>query len=162
LTKRGDPGGQNGEIRRVEQRQAMAPGAPAYLGDQPDPSGLAATSTDLYFTSQQADGKVFRCSLGPGGCTGLTDLTATAGVTISYPRMVLVDSRHVYWTTYVEQGQVMRCPLAGCAAGPLQQLASGQQYPSGIAVTDECLFFFSHGDNDTCDNGCVWSMNKPS
>ncbi len=51
-----------------------------------------------------------------------------------------MDTDHVYWTNYIENGQVMSCPKSGCNGSPTT-ISSGEASPYAIVVTPDTLYW---------------------
>jgi sugar lactone lactonase YvrE len=101
---------------------------------------LAADGTNVYWTnagSASFDGTVVKYSLAKKAPTTLASDQ-------SLPYGIALDGENIYWVT--EAGEVMKCPLQGCPAGPdggtsPVVLASGQNGPLGIAVDKTSLYW---------------------
>jgi hypothetical protein len=52
---------------------------------------------------------------------------------------IAVDSKYVYWLN-TANGEVRRCGLGGCANKPTT-LATGQNAPGSLTVTDDALYW---------------------
>jgi hypothetical protein len=95
----------------------------------------------------QSDGaNCGRCAhdCGGGGCTMGACQPFTIASGLNTPRDISVSGGNVYWTDHSASGDVSVCPVTGCTGMP-QQLATGLQLASGIAVSGSALVFGCYG-----------------
>jgi hypothetical protein len=113
--------------------------------------GLAIAGGSLFWTSHPKDaGAVYSCPL--GGCASPTLVASSGGS----PFDLAADGTYVYWTTDTG-GQVLRCPLAGCANQAPFVVADNQAGPGGIAVDASGVYWLNRtaGTVLRCDtSGC--------
>lgn len=117
------------------------------LGPSSDAYSIVVNSTDVYWTTYQSDGAVFKCAV--GGCGGAPTVFYSGKVSgdasIDVPvRGIAIDSTSVYWVAYPGQGAwvVLTCALAGCGGAPtIVASGSGSLFPEGLAVDGTTVYW---------------------
>ncbi|MDB4943926.1 MAG: putative serine/threonine-protein kinase pknH [Labilithrix sp.] len=94
------------------------------------------------------------------------DALGSLASTLSDPRMVIVDTKNVYWTSHGRAdkatGAILTCPLEGCAGGVPTVLANGQRAPKHITQDDAAIYWTNEGlGGGTGQDGQVWKVAKP-
>jgi hypothetical protein len=119
---------------------AIAGGKPTPLSQgQAEPSGLAIDTTEAFWACNN-DGNV-------AGVTFSGNDSTTLATVQGYPEDVATDGTNVYFTdtlTVPGEGAVMRCPTAGCSAGPLVLAADA---PTALDVAVDTAFVYWLGSD---------------
>jgi len=111
--------------------------AVALSSPQDHPSSIAVNSTNVFWANgngSSGDGAVKKTGL-DGGAE--TTLATSPGIPGAYKGLA-IDSSNVYWTGDSSPGSVSYVPIVG---GASTVLASGQDAPWGIVVTDGYAFW---------------------
>jgi len=105
---------------------------------------IAVDSTNVYWTTTQADGSVMKCAI-----SGCDDAPTAIATNQEFPwGIALDDAGGIYWTnggaSDAATGAVMRCDIAACAGGPTV-VASSQAHPGGIALDSTRVYWANSG-----------------
>lgn len=128
-----DAQGPNGKVFRVPLDGS---GAAELANGQSSPSAILVDGSDVYFITSDALMKV------PAAGGPVQKVADAENATYSG---LAVDADHIYWTDYTSPGRTMRIAKAG---GPPEMLASGDGYPSGIAVAGGQVYWAVLSDNE--------------
>jgi hypothetical protein len=105
---------------------------------QSGPGGIAIDATSVYWANFR--GTVMRLPLGGGTPTELSSEPSSG----TGPGSIAIDSTTVYWTHSGGTGMVRRVPIAG---GIADTLATGQEWPQELVVSDGYLYWTNSGDS---------------
>ena len=100
-------------------------------------SGLAVDASNVYWAT---DTGVMKCAV--TGCGGVPTPVFSESFAPADSAAIASDGTNVYWSNY-SAGTVEVCPVSGC--GTPTQLASNQNYPTGIAVDSSHVYWGSIG-----------------
>jgi hypothetical protein len=99
------------------------------------PRHITTDGDRVYWVTE--DGFVMSHAKAPGGATTMLAANQTGAFNI------IADDQYVYWTRNIKDGNVSRVPKGG---GPVEDLATGQKYPLGLA--QECGTVYWTNQND--------------
>jgi hypothetical protein len=101
---------------------------------------LAVDDTNVYFTNLDGN-TVYRVSK----VDGSNPVKIADQPDALRPHSITVDGTYVYWTNYDNiNGEVRRCPIAGCGSNP-STLLSAANYPGSIFVVGNRVFWAEDG-----------------
>lgn len=104
-------------------------GAPTLVVTALNVHGLAFHQGKLYFVTNGAGtGTLARCD--PTFCT----IPEFVAKNLAAPWNLAVDDAGIFWTSFIDPGQVLRCPLATCPDGP--SVIAQQQASPSLITTD--------------------------
>ena len=126
----------NGAINYCPLSGCNASSPPSLVAGIGKPSGLAADSSNIYWSSQSAQ-QILECNL-PDCSNGATALAAgQAGV-----NAIAVDASGLYWTLGTA-GEIASCTLPSCKT--ITTVASSLTTPRTIALSKEAIFVSEGG-----------------
>lgn len=124
---------------KIGKRQLGAGGQPSDLAlALVDPSAMALDADNVYWTSMNTDGGVYRTAKTGGAPVALAGQQPRAA-------SVAVDTAGIYWSTWGDPqqpgtGKVFSAHLDGSARATL---ASGLSYPRAVAADSTAIYFVS-------------------
>lgn len=99
-------------------------GAPTVVASvQVNPWNIVVAGASVYYAT---DTKLMKCAV--GGCGS----SPTPVADVTKPVSLATNAADVFWTS-ASTGEILACPLAGCAGAP-RVVASGQTAPSALAA----------------------------
>ncbi|UQA56753.1 hypothetical protein [Polyangium aurulentum] len=127
-----DAQGPSGQVLRVP-----LDGSPAEVlaENQYIPLAIQVDGADLYFMTSDALRKV------PVAGGPVVDVAPAENAGYG---AIATDATHVYWTNYTTPGSTMRIAKAG---GMAETIASGSQWPSGLALRNGRVYWTALGDD---------------
>lgn len=145
---------EDGSLVKVSRTAATGTTPEQLLGSLSRPRGVAVDDTYAYVIAagnvNGADGALYRVPKNGGVAVELAS-------SLHNPRELAVDKTNVYFTCYGD-GTVQRMSKESAAGGPREVLATGQQFPLGIAVDDRYVFWINFASGS---QGTVVRVIKP-
>ncbi len=145
---------EEGSLVRLDRTAPTGTTPQELLGGLNRPRGVAVDDKNVYVIAagnvNGADGALYRLPKAGGVAVELAS-------SLHNPRELAVDKTHVYFTCYGD-GTVQRIPKGTSAGGPREVIASGQQFPLGIAVDDRYVFWINFASGS---QGSVVRVTKP-
>ncbi len=92
----------------------------------------------VYFTSGYTPGTIYQCLAAGGG-------SPTVYATDTQPYGLATDGTNLYWTNYAGSASVATCAVGATCTSP-RTVASGQDYPTSIAVNAASVFWITETD----------------
>ena len=133
---------------RILQANLESPGSALTLTQGFYPFRIVASGTHVYWTNEGTfgnnDGSVQRYDYGgSGGLETIVDMQPT-------PRGLTLDDSSgtataLYWTTFDENGSVMRVEINAAGLGAVEVVASGQSLPVGVAIDEGHIYWTNRG-----------------